>query len=297
LTALSLTLLAGCGGEAAEVPGAGAPKADASADASSTTGAASDADANEVKAQNMIADCMKGKGFRYIPHLANYGTGGDDAAKFAGYLSILEPPEQVRTFRAKYGFGVYSQAVYPNDPAIVVKQPDPNENPNKAVRAALDPAQQKAYDIALDGVSGHPTIGGKLPPELQKAIADSCGGQASAKYPTGAGRTKEQEEAAGREYAKFQNDPAVVAAARKWADCLKDKGYRVTTAKPGSIEQSMFNDASGKVTDPGSVSAAAAKTGLANEIKAALDDLDCRTEYATIARTRFAATIRAGGVG
>jgi hypothetical protein len=59
----------------------------------------------------------------------------------------------------------------------------------------------------------------------------------------------------------------------------------------------MFNDASGKVTDLGSVSAAAAKTGLANEIKAALDDLDCRTEYATIARTRFAATIRAGGVG
>jgi len=292
LAALSLTVLAGCGGKAADTSAAGTPKQDASASAQSTGGTTTDTNSAVVKAENMIADCMKAKGFQYVPHPVSYDD-DSQVGKYAGMLSVLEPADQVRTFRAKYGFGVYSRLVYPNDPAVAARQQDPSQNPNNAIRDALDPARQKTYDVALQGFSGGLTA----KQEANKSADQGCAGAASAKY-FGSGQTKEQQAAAGREYAKFENDPAVESAAQKYADCLKNKGYRVSSAKPGWVEQSLFTDATEKVSDPAKVSAAAAKAGLANEIKAALDDLDCRADYATIARTKYAAAIRAGnGVG
>jgi len=288
LATLSLTLLAGCGGKAADAPAAGTPKQDASTGAQSTDSSASDANSAEVKAENMIADCMKAAGFQYVPHPVSYGDGGQ-VAKYAGMLSVLEPADQVRTFRAKYGFGAYSRLVFPNDPAVAVRDQDPSQNPNNAIRDALDPARQKAYDLALRGVSGGLTA----KDAANKSADQGCGGKAALKY-YGTGPSKEQQAAASREYAKFENDPAVVAAAQKYADCLKNKGYRVSSAKPGWVEQSLFTTAMDKLGDTGKISATAAKTGLTNEIKAALDDLDCRTDYATLARTKYAAAIRTG---
>jgi len=43
---------------------------------------------------------------------------------------------------------------------------------------------------------------------------------------------------------------------------------------------------------------ASARAGLAKEIRAARADLSCRTEYATLARTKWSSAIKAGnGVG
>jgi hypothetical protein len=287
LAALSLALLAGCGGKAAD-GAAGTAKRDAATGTPDT----GDANSAEVKAENMIADCMKGKGFRYVPHPLSFDD-DNQVAKYAGLSSLLEPVDQVRAFRAKYGFGAYARLVFPNDPAVAVRQVDPNQNPNNAIRAALDPAQQKAYDKALTGDSDGLTV-----KEAKTKSADQgCAGEASLKY-YGSGPSKDEQAAAGREYAKFQNDPAVISAAQKYADCLKNKGYRVSSAQPGRVEESMFDDATAKAENAGAVSAAAAKSGLTTEIKAALDDLDCRAGYATLARTKYAAAVKAGnGVG
>ena len=286
LAALSLAVLAGCGGKAAD-------GAAAAPGTQSTGSAASDTNSAEVKAENMIADCMKGKGFQYVPHPLSFDE-GNQVAKYAGLSSLLEPVDQVRAFRAKYGFGAYARLVFPNDPAVAVRQVDPSQNPNNAIRDALDPARQKAYDKALNGTAAAVKAGGK---PAAGSTDQGCAGEASLKF-YGTGPSKDEQAAAGREYAKFQNDPAVVSAAQKYADCLENKGYHVASAQPGRVEESMFDDASSKAENAGTVSAAAAKSGLATEIKAALADLDCRADYATIARTKYAAAVKAGnGVG
>lgn len=290
LAALGLALpVAGCGRRAEatatafDTPPAGAPAA------ATSKAPAGDPDSADVKAENMIADCMKSKGFRYVPHPLNFDS-GEQISRYAGMLYVLEPADQVRAFRAKYGFGGYSKLVYPNDPAVTVRAPDPSQNPNNGIRDALDPAQQKAYDKALNGDGA----GGKMGDKAPKGTDMGCGGEASLKY-YGSGPSENEQAANRREYAKFANDPAVVKAAQKYGDCLKAKGYRVKRAQPGWVEQEMFTTWSDKAADAGSVSASAAQAGLTKEIKAALDDLDCGAEYATIARTRYAKAVRAGG--
>jgi hypothetical protein len=145
-------------------------------------------------------------------------------------MSVLEPADQVRAFRAKYGFGGYSRLVYPTDPAVAVQQMDPNQNPNNAIRAALDPARQKAYDQALEGDAREAKAGGKPP---KGPIDQGCGGAAGLKY-YGTGPSKDQQAASAREYAKFQNDPAVIKAAQKYGDCAGPSAHAAGTSRPSS---------------------------------------------------------------
>jgi hypothetical protein len=288
----ALAAVSGCGAKTDAGGGGSAPggtaEPGASASATQDSSGVQDANSAEVKAENFTADCMKGKGFRYIPHALNFGTDANKIADYAGMNFVLSPPDEVRKFRAKYGFGGYGRLVYPNDPAVA--EPVDTPNPNNAIRAALDPAQQKAYDQALNGDYRKLKAGGKLP---AGKVDQGCGGEASLKF-YGTGPSKKEQQDNSREYAKFTGDPAVVKAAQKYGDCLKQKGYRVKDARPGWISQAMFTGWSDKVPQ-GKVSAAAARSGLTKEIKAALDDLDCSTDYATLARTKYAKAVRAGG--
>ncbi|HET6479175.1 MAG TPA: hypothetical protein VFG35_03900 [Actinoplanes sp.] len=280
LAACTLAALAGCGGAGDTDTATAPPAADATA-----TGQ----DSAQVKAENMTADCMKRKGFRYVPHTLDFGD-DNGQAKFAGMSSIVEPADQVRAFRAKYGFGAFSQVVYPNDPAVKQPEVDPAKNPNNAIRDALDPAQQQAYDAALNGAARMDTKGGRPSGD------PGCANEAAAKF-NGSGPSKDEQAAAAREFGKFKNDPAVIAAVRKYANCLKRKGYQVSTPQPGMIEQSMFSDAITKFTNAGPVDVATAKSELTTEIKAALDDLECRTDYAALARAKGLKVVQGGGVG
>ena len=101
---------------------------------------------------------------------------------------------------------------------------------------------------------------------------------------------KKKKDAADRRlYRKFQTDPAVVSAAQKYADCLRERGFRPTKTQPGDIETALVDAAK----EPGDgISKTAAQRGLAKEVKAALADLDCRTSYATIMRTKYPAVAR-----
>jgi hypothetical protein len=140
---------------------------------------------------------------------------------------------------------------------------------------------------ALYGAGGESKAGG------ESTTSAGCAPTAAQKY-FGNGPSEGQQAAAAREYAAFQNDPQVVAAAQKYADCLRGKGYPVASASPGTIEQSVRGSYLDKVSQGGTPGTAAAKIGLTNEIKAALDDLGCRTDYAELARTKYAAVIQAG---
>jgi hypothetical protein len=318
LAALSLALVAACGdkdsgsAEGADRPG-GAPGA---------TGAASEGqvDAKQRDMENLVADCMKKQGFQYVPRLIPRGN--NDLNRFTGSSSVLESTEEVRKFRQKYGLGHYARLVYPNDPAVAEPVMDPSTNPNNKIREGLDPARRKAYDLALEGPAE------KADPKLTEDEAkrkqedtkpEGCHAEASVKVYGDGTPDEATVKAAERAYRAFQTDPKVVAAAQKYADCLRGKGYKVESARPGEIDQAMsvavvdgklpVDDATGaKIPTGGAATAAVggsapvspevAKAALAVEIKAALADLDCRTDYATIARTKHAKAVADGiGVG
>jgi hypothetical protein len=299
MAVVGLALTAGCGAE------------DAGKDAAAPAGASATGavDAKRQKAENLIADCMKAQGFQYVPHVI--ADVDPDSSRFAGQQSVLEAPDDVRRFREKYGFGVMSRLVYPNDPAVKQPEFDPAKNPNNALRDRLDPSRRKAYDLALEGVvdTGED---GKHKGDVK---VPGCNGKA---YTEVFGDTTPDEasrKAQGRAYTVFQTDPAVVAAAQKWADCLRGQGYRLKHIRPGEIETGMAElamdgrlpaapgesdlvptagAATAAVGGSTPVPAAAAKAGLQREVKAALADLGCRTDYATLVRSKYAKVLTAG---
>ena len=307
---LSLVLVAGCGGGPnGSEPAAGSSTGSTGSTATKASVPASDEtvapvvpagsdpefddiNAQSVKAENIVADCMKKEGFQYIPHPTAYGGGpGAVLNRYTLRASLLEPAETVRAWRAKYGFGRYARLVYPNDPQVT--EPKPAPNPNDAIVAGLDSARRKAYWVALSGQEeAGLRMGKKASASEQKAIANSCSFKASRTFgndDAAKSPAQQKKDAADRRlYRKFQTDPAVVSAAQKYASCLREQGFRPAHTQPGSIETALV-DAAPEPDD--GLGKAAAKRGLAKEVRAALADLGCRTSYATIMRTKYPAVV------
>ncbi|GAA2570612.1 hypothetical protein GCM10010435_51020 [Winogradskya consettensis] len=267
-------LLTGCGSSADEA---------AESTASDRAGASTtDEVTNRQNAEKEIADCMKAKGFQYeVPPPL---TTNAPSADYSGTASLLKSDDELRDFRKKYGFGIYAQLVWPDDPEV--REPTSAPNPNDAIRSALDPTRQKAYDAAL----GSESKGG--------SDADGCATAAAKKYLGTTDLDSAETREAKRAYEKYRTDAKVVRAARKYADCLTGKGYKVPSAEPGQVENGVYDSIVDPLQDGDDVTAAQAKNELPREVKAALADLDCRGDYAEITRTQYAAVaVRGGGEG
>jgi len=315
LAVLGLALTAGCGDKEAGNDAAGAKDPAAAA-----ANAAAETDTKRQQAENLTADCMKQQGFKYVPQVIEETR--EDVGRFAGGLSVLEPADEVRKFRQKYGFGVFGRLVYPNDPAVARPDVDPAKNPNNAIREGLDAGRRKAYDLALNGnfadlKGSDEEVEKKMKEEEAKGKKRGCASESYTKVFGDAEQNAAGQKAKERAYQAFQTDPEVVAAAQKWADCLRGQGYKVEFTRPGEIDLAMATAAvDGKLpAGPGedgdvkvpngdtmtaavggsaSMAPAEAKAGLQREIKAALADLDCRTDYATLVRTKYAKVLTDG---
>ncbi|GAB7049165.1 hypothetical protein [Catenuloplanes indicus] len=277
VTVTGLTLLTGCGGTGTDT-GTGTPAATEPAAA----GGLSDEAAKRQEAEKMIADCMKEKGFQYevVPPIETRSRSAD----FTGAASLLKTDEELRQYRQKYGFGIYSAQLYPDDPMVKLPDVNPDANPNNKIREGLDPARQQAWDAAF---SSDPKAGRTEP---------GCSDLAYEKYLGSADPDVQAEEA--RAYEQYRTDPDVVKAAHEYGDCLRGKGYKVASTEPGLIDNGVYDLINAPMMNGEPVSAAEAKTRLAEEITASLADLDCRGDYATIARTEYASIVtRGGGVG
>lgn len=259
-------------------------KSGSAAGGTTTATGPDDFSAKQQKAENMIADCMKAKGFRYVPRTSTAGQ-QPGSEQFAGRRSLLQPDDVVRPLRQKYGFGVAARAVYPNDPIVAPPDANTEANPNTKIREGLDGAQRAAYDKALDSE--------------KKAGGDSSGCAPEAYVKVFGTTDLNRKQAEDRKTLdKFASDPDVVAAAQKYADCLRDKGYRLNGSAPAQVESFMLAQvrpgsatAVGEENPAGSSGDARAK--LADEIKKAVDDLDCRGPYADIVRTRYPSVVDA----
>lgn len=94
--------------------------------------------------ENAIAACMKKQGFTYTPvapedPAASWATDGADYAL-------------TKKYRQKYGFGIFSGIVYPNDasaPGSAGARKDSGKTPNAAYVETLTPDQKTSYNKAL----------------------------------------------------------------------------------------------------------------------------------------------------
>lgn len=212
------------------------------------------------------ADCMKQKGFKYVAYVAPQRPEPD-----------LSTYEAMKTYRQKYGFGVFGQYVYPKDPltgSIESAEATVHDDPNQQMVAKLNLSQLDSYNKAKNGciVKAAKQV---LNKEMESVI-------------DGINLMKEAKDEL--EATEIDGDPELISLASGLADCLVGKGRRVPSTKPMALAERGFTafwDLSGTVGDkksengPPSLTPTQAKPYLDREVKEALEDLECGKEFYT----------------
>ncbi|MGW4489134.1 hypothetical protein ACWEOE_35520 [Amycolatopsis sp. NPDC004368] len=291
------SLLAGCGGTGGgDTASAKAPDAPSSAPATTAetaetaTAGASDpnspegkAEADSVKSENLMADCMRRAGFKYVPHPMHYAV---SSSNLGGMDPALTSYDALKAYRQKYGYGTtYARDVFPDNPAVALPANPPN--PNNAIYAALPAAQQQAYDKAygaprmLTFEQAKQPVGGCIA-EVNKHMGNTG---------TVSGSDASQQAAAREAQQRLTSDPQVLAAAQSYGTCLRQKGYQVPSTKPGVIEHTL-SQAAQQAYDSAPV--ADEQQGLSKDIKTSLDDQECGKSYEAVAKPFVQALLQAG---
>ncbi|MEV7046031.1 hypothetical protein [Amycolatopsis sp. NPDC051061] len=279
---LSVVCLVGCGAGAGNADGAASSSGQGGPVPTAPVGSSAEgkAIADSARVENLVADCMKAHGFNYVPSPQQPANG---EASPVHRNPALVPYGQLKELRQKYGFGYFSAFIFPNDPNVARRDMGP-ASPNEAIKKDLDPAQRKVYEVTLNGTpvpgQGKSTTGGCYQDSYTKVHGSVPAGNPAEEQAKSA--TAEQVVEA------FRSDKQAIQAAQGYASCLKNGGYTVTSTAPGDVENTVQLAASGLFqtarANGANIDAAAAKQGLADEIKMALDDLECGKAYEVIAK-------------
>jgi hypothetical protein len=233
----------------------------------------------ELRRQEIIAQCMHEAGFEYLIDISWVGTGTE-------YTDAWRPDD--RDWVAQFGFGVMD----PVGSGQIITSPRMDSDPNFEIRERLSPAELEAYWIAFSGPPSEIETHSRLP-EPQ-----GCFGQGVLAVPWEQSRM----ESAGfgeLEWALVELDgylrnehPAVLEVYSDWASCMADAGHPgLSRPWDGArqIQRHKETILTGHVTIPwedhpnnpnNSGQPIPPPTGLAElqeqEITLALDDFDCR---------------------
>ena len=189
-------------------------------------------DADFVRQQELIRECMVAQGFEYTPR----DNRGNDAVRGFDFDPSSED------FVKEYGFGI--STLFGSQ--IEVRASD--EDPNQQYRNTLSEAQKTAYDKALYGqefggggfsvAGGGPIVG--IPVGGAPATSGGPGGgDGEAQIFTPGGCVGEAVKETGNDRAvmadlfddlqeldeRVKSDPKMVEAMKKWSTCMSDAGY------------------------------------------------------------------------
>lgn len=189
--------------------------------------------AQEMEAQQAIAECMAAEGFDYIPFVPSDVGGG-----FA--FDDFDEEEYVKT----YGFGV-STWILQEEEMFGEGGEDPWANdPNMEIVDAMDEFEREEYYRVLYG--GEPDIIANTPPEELEAMSeeelmafydeaymnwvpDGCQNQAYEELYGGGEADMAFWEEFGEDFEEIwvraESDPRLVEANASWSACMADKGY------------------------------------------------------------------------
>ncbi|MFI6391311.1 hypothetical protein [Nonomuraea sp. NPDC050540] len=261
--AAALVLVAGC---AAEPAPPAAPQA-----ASSTK--ASD---NAHRIQSIVGDCMKEKGFRYVPWAPRVKA--PETASDRAYLGDYAAMKQER---AKKGFTVFYRYAHPDQKEEVLWSSE--DSPNSAIMRDLSRAQLAAYEKQLTACKS-------------RAIKEVTGKVVKDDDDRFAQMDETVKKVLDRE---LNGDPKLVELAAEMGACLKGKGYSVADTRPstlhtwgwrlfeGKVKALAKNDdrpedeemaKHGQYTMP-MISVEDGRRYFSQEVKVALDDLACGKDF------------------
>jgi hypothetical protein len=236
------------------------------------------------KIENVIADCMKGNGFQYVPFVAPpFQVSEETRQAFSGdYAALLK-------HRQKHGYGVFAIHVYPKELGNPMVAPDETAkpqvvNPNHKITQALSKAQHTAYQDAHQQC-------------YVKAVKDVLGKDVASMRDHFEKAEAQVKRLAAEE---LDGDARLAGLAEATGSCLKAKGYSVASTKPTAIADRgvrRFEDikrpmgelipddvAKGLQAKKGeryepALSVEQARPYLAKEVADALDDLECGKEF------------------
>ncbi|QBE47994.1 hypothetical protein [Leucobacter triazinivorans] len=247
-------------------------------------------DAETKQTEELIAECMSGEGFEYVPNVQNGGT----------IISSEEGDEIDWTseeFIEQHGYGIVD---WPGRDDAQHEDPEEYVDPNQDYVESLSESEQTAYVEALHG-----------PQPTEEELAAMEDGEAVFEYDwttsgcTGAAQHQVQSESGGGmaayedpEFTELfesmnliydalwsgdgSNDD-ILALDRDWADCVADAGHD-GFASPMAAQEAlteeynelhMPDDESGEWQEP---SPADVKKFQDREIELALADLECKTQ-------------------
>jgi len=236
LFAVAAVALAACSGSAAETA---AETAATDAEGSSTNAAAAggltlgdffpsylrseDPEAAEAEsywrnlaAEEQIRDCMAAQGFEYIPYVRTSET--------LGYRPTDLTHEE---FVRRYGYGTFT-FFREEMAAVLTYDPGPPEDPNYAIRRALDEEERAEYERALWGES--PDLSEDMIDEEIRRVLDNfeyTGCEPTVKFEVW-GTTEFGDDLQDlRE--RVEADRRMVDARAEWAACMADRGYGFAT--------------------------------------------------------------------
>ncbi|MEU4234515.1 hypothetical protein AB0F17_60435 [Nonomuraea sp. NPDC026600] len=246
---LSLALLSGCAAEPAAAPVSPKRSADP-----------------RPRMEQIKADCMKQRGFKYLAYIKPARPEPDQSTY-----------EAMKTYRQKYGFGVFAQYVYPQDPlsgSIETARKEVADDPNMALVGKLNDSQLDFYNKAKNNCAVKATK-----EVLHKEVDSVMDGLNLMRD------AKEELEAA-----EIDGDPELISLASGLADCLVGKGRRVPSTKPMALAERGFTafwDLTDTLRDkksegqPLEITPAQARPYLDREVKEALEDLECGKGFYT----------------
>jgi hypothetical protein len=231
--------------------------------------------------QAVKADCMKGKGFKYVPYVP------PEKKKTAMEVKLESGDyEAMKAHRQKYGFGIFAEYVYPGELGVSAGEKELYKDPNTKIADSLSGAQHDQYNKSVLACTA----------KAVKQVLDKDIDRPMDYYNERAGL---RDTLVGQE---VNSDPRLLALANSMADCLKAKGYAVTNTKPSEVKDvgelvvvkqlAKLGHAQGEKNAKGSMkregvapfpmprlTAEEARPHLAKEVKHALIDLDCGKDF------------------
>lgn len=212
--------------------------------------------------QAQLAACMKGKGFTYHPVVSAPDIPEDQKKEMSGDY------EAMKKHRSKYGFGWAASVVYPNDPGgrmvSMTVEGGQGDDPNSKVIAGLSKAQRDAYFAGMDTC-------------MLEMLNKATGRKMTSMQEAMKAQSEMMKQAINRE---LNGDARLVELAGRFADCLKGKGFTVTSQQPAEIANSTEGSFGKELSKLGEKpTPEQARPLLTREIKAALDDLECGKDF------------------
>jgi hypothetical protein len=194
------------------------------------------ANAESMRMEELVAECMAREGFEYIP--VDWSQGG---------MVISEDddiPWGTLEFAEQWGYGITTNPWEDQQPV----DPEPGQefvDPNQAIIEAMSPTEQEAYYAALYGTFDWSTVdeGEVVEPSWEEL---GCSGWAQHEvwgdnvWGGDENEWSDLMDEMQRMWEAIEDDPRVTEAHAAWASCMADAGYS-GLAKVGDAEQSFYD--------------------------------------------------------